>query len=118
MGLAKERGDVPHIYTTKFPASIMTLGVIGSNGSVMPPIFFQPKERVDADKYCEVLMNTVIPWMKAEANGHDFLYQQDSAPCHKSRKTQNLVKESNVKFWDPKTWPSNSPDMNPMDYFF
>ena len=30
--LAGDRSDVPHVYTTKFPASIMTLGV---NGSVL-----------------------------------------------------------------------------------
>uniref|UniRef100_A0A0K2T964 Uncharacterized protein n=1 Tax=Lepeophtheirus salmonis TaxID=72036 RepID=A0A0K2T964_LEPSM len=35
--------------------SIMTLWVIGSDGSVMPPIFFEPKERVYTNRYCELL---------------------------------------------------------------
>jgi hypothetical protein len=116
--LAEDKVKVPHIYRTKFPASIMTLGVIGSNGKVMPPIFFEPKERVGADKYCEVLSTKVIPWMKANSDGKKFIFQQDSAPAHTAKKTLNLLQAQNVEFWDPKTWPSNSPDLNPMDFFF
>ena len=35
--LASDRSTVPHVFTTKFPNSIMTLGVICSNGAIMPP---------------------------------------------------------------------------------
>eukprot|EP00095_Tigriopus_kingsejongensis_P001255 maker-scaffold374_size191929-snap-gene-0.34 protein:Tk01255 transcript:maker-scaffold374_size191929-snap-gene-0.34-mRNA-1 annotation:"mical" len=44
--VASGRSTVSHIVTTKFPASIMTLGVVGSNGAVMLPFFFDPKERL------------------------------------------------------------------------
>ena len=37
--LASDRSTVPHVFTTKFPTSIITLGVICSNGAVMPPTF-------------------------------------------------------------------------------
>lgn len=116
--LAPDRSSVPHVFKTKFPASIMTLGVICSNGSIMPPVFFNPKERVGADSYCKVLADVVIPWMRQEANGAKFIFQQDSAPAHKAKKTLALLKSEKVAFWDPQTWPSNSPDMNPLDYFF
>lgn len=116
--LATSKEDVPVVQRTKFPASVMTLGVIGSNGKVMPPVFFRPKETVGADRYCEVLKEQVIPWMKANCNGHGFIFQQDSAPAHKAKKTIELLKKENVDFWCPQTWPSNSPDLNPMDYFF
>uniref|UniRef100_A0A0K2U2Y6 Tc1-like transposase DDE domain-containing protein n=1 Tax=Lepeophtheirus salmonis TaxID=72036 RepID=A0A0K2U2Y6_LEPSM len=51
-------------------------------------------------------------------NGVEFLFQQDSAPSHKARKTLKMFKEEKVSFSHPHTWPSNSPYMNPMDYFF
>ncbi|QQP40447.1 Uncharacterized protein FKW44_014483, partial [Caligus rogercresseyi] len=53
--LAEEREEVPAVFTTKFPASVMTLGVICSTGEVMPPFFFSPKERVNAERYCDVM---------------------------------------------------------------
>ena len=96
----------------------MTLGVIGSNGNVMRPLFFEPKEKVGADRYCEILERVVIPWMKAEAGDNQFIFQQDSAPCHTAKKTLKLLDEKKVPFWGPKTWPSNSPDLNPLDYYF
>ena len=52
-------------------------GVICSNGAVMPPYFFKTKERVGAKKYCEVLDEVVIPWMKEVAGDTEFVFQQD-----------------------------------------
>ncbi len=115
--VASDRSNVPHIFKTKFLASVMTLGVIGSNGSIMPPFFFDRKERVGTDRYCKVMETVVIPCMKAEANSTPFIFQQDSALAHKA-KTLPMLNSNNVPFWDPKTWPSNSPNMNPLDYYF
>ncbi len=56
--------------------------------------------------------------MKSEVGGTKLTFQQDSAPTHKAQKTQALLKANNMDFWDPQTWPSNSPDMNPLNYFF
>ncbi|QQP49428.1 Uncharacterized protein FKW44_010103, partial [Caligus rogercresseyi] len=85
--LAKEREKVPAVFTTKFPASVMTLGVICSTGEVMPPFFFNPKKRVNAERYCEVMEEVVIPWMKDKAAGRAFIFQQDSAPAHIALRT-------------------------------
>ncbi len=115
--LATDRADVLHIYTTKFLASVLTLGVICSNGNVMPPIFFNPKEKVGADRYCEVLCNTVIPWMEAEAQGAPYIFQEDSAPSHMAIKMQKLLRSKKVIFRALNTWPPDSPDLNRMDFF-
>ncbi len=119
--LTQGRSVVPHVFMIKHPASVMTLGVIGSSGSVMPPFFFDPKERVRADRYCQVLEDVVIPWMKAETGETEFIFQQDSAPGHTSKKTRwpsYLLKASNEPFWAPEIWPSSSPNMNPLDFCF
>ncbi len=52
------------------------------------------------------------------AGDTDFVFQQDSAPAHTAKKMVNMFKSNNVLFWDSHTWPPNSPDMNPMDYYF
>ncbi|QQP54129.1 Uncharacterized protein FKW44_006853 [Caligus rogercresseyi] len=114
---AKEREEVPAVFTTKFPASVMTLGVICSTGEVMPPFFFNTKERVNAERYCEVMEEVVIPWMKDKAAGREFIFQQDSAPAHIALRTTILFNSHGITFWDRNTWPSSSPDLNPCDYY-
>ncbi|QQP54793.1 Uncharacterized protein FKW44_007739 [Caligus rogercresseyi] len=106
--LAKEREEVPAVFTTKFPASVMTLGVICSTG----------EERVNAERYCEVMEEVVIPWMKDKAAGREFIFQQDSAPAHIALRTTNLFNSHGITFWDRNTWPSNSPELNPCDYYW
>ncbi len=44
------QAQVPQVI--KFSASIMTLGVIGRKGIVMPLFFLDSKERVEATRYC------------------------------------------------------------------
>ena len=46
---------------TKFPITIMVLGVVSSEGEVMPPHFFEPGVRLNADSYVDVLTNVVKP---------------------------------------------------------
>lgn len=92
--------------------------MIGSNGAVMPPYFFASKERLGADNYCDFLRLVVIPWMKAQAAGKNFVFQQDSAPTHTAKKTFNVLKANFIKFWDASTWPSNSLDLSPLNFYF
>ncbi len=43
----------------------MVLGVVASDGKMMPPFFFKLKEKVGADVYYKVLRYHVLPWPKA-----------------------------------------------------
>lgn len=49
--------------------------------------------------------------------GRPYLFQQDSAPAHKAKKTQAWLLENVPHHWSPDLWPPSSPDCNPMDYF-
>ncbi|XP_054710993.1 uncharacterized protein LOC129220586 [Uloborus diversus] len=103
---------------TKFPAAVIVLGVISSEGDVMPPHFFEEGLRINVDGYIHVLETVVKPWMDMVAAGRDYVFQQDSAPAHKSRNTQAWL-HSNVPYhWTPDLWPPSSPDCNPLDYYF
>ncbi len=118
--ICKEPSEVPMVFRSKNPASVMVLGVISSQGHVMPPHFFRPKEKVNQQVYLEVLQDVIKPWMDRitrDARCMKYTFQQDSAPAHKAKTVQVWLRDNVPHFWDPQTWPSNSPDLNPCDYY-
>lgn len=115
--ISASAGDVQPVMRTKHPASAMCLGVISSEGDVMTPYFFGAKEKVNTAVYCDVLERVVIPWMNSKASGRQYTFQQDSAPAHKAKTTLALLADKVPHFWTPQEWPSNSPDLNPCDYY-
>ncbi|QQP55469.1 Transposable element tcb1 transposase, partial [Caligus rogercresseyi] len=49
--------------------------------------------------------------------GHPYTFQQDSALAHTAKLVQSWLKKNVPNFWDFNTWPPNSPDLNPCDYY-
>lgn len=109
--------DVPTAMHSKFPASVMVLAVISSEGDIMPPHFFDQGLKLKADNYITTLNTVVKPWMDEIADGRKYVFQQDSAPAHKARKTQAWLYENLMYHWSPDLWPPSSPDCNPLDYY-
>lgn len=46
----------------KFPANVHVLGVVSSEGDVMPPHFFKKGETVTKEVYVHILTSVVKPW--------------------------------------------------------
>ncbi|UYV72942.1 hypothetical protein LAZ67_10001239, partial [Cordylochernes scorpioides] len=115
--ICKDPLEIPVVMHTKFPASVMVLGVISSEGDVMPPHFFEKGLRMNADTYINVLETVVKPWMDMVAAGRKYVFQQDSVPAHKAKKTQSWLTLNVPSHWGPDIWPPNSPDCNPLDYY-
>ncbi|UYV77127.1 RPL19 [Cordylochernes scorpioides] len=115
--ICKDPSEIPVVMHTKFPASVMVLGVISSEGDVMPPHFFEKGLRMNADTYINVLETVVKPWMDMVAAGRKYVFQQDSAPAHKAKKTQSWLTLNVPSHWGLDIWPPNSPDCNPHDYY-
>ncbi|UYV73697.1 ARMC8, partial [Cordylochernes scorpioides] len=67
--ICKDPSEIPVVMHTKFPASVMVLGVISNEGDVMPPHFFEKGLRMNADTYINVLETVVKPWMDMVAAG-------------------------------------------------
>ncbi|UYV65511.1 hypothetical protein LAZ67_3004553, partial [Cordylochernes scorpioides] len=67
--ICKDPSEITVVMHTKFPASVMVLGVISSEGDVMPPHFFEKGLRMNADTYINVLETVVKPWMDMVAAG-------------------------------------------------
>lgn len=51
----------PHVRYTKFPTSVMVIGVLNSEGHDMPPDFFQQDFWLNAVSYTLVMETVVKP---------------------------------------------------------
>ena len=102
---------------TKFTATVMVFGVVSSVGHIMPPHGFEVGLKVNTKVYPDVLKSGVIPWCNQVAGGRPWVWQQDSAPAHKSKYTQAWLQKECYEFVPFSYWPHSSPDLNPLDYF-
>ena len=90
--------DVPRMMKTKFPNMVMVFGVISSNGDVMLPHIFETGLRVDTEIYLQVMETVVLPWIKQVAQDRPWVWQQDSVPCHVSKRSLTWLEEHCYNF--------------------
>uniref|UniRef100_A0A914BVA6 Transposase n=1 Tax=Acrobeloides nanus TaxID=290746 RepID=A0A914BVA6_9BILA len=72
----------------------------------------------------DMLRAHLIPWANNAFGDDEWTFQQDGAPGHKVYETQDFLRDNcpDVITVDPHwrnsigEWPSNSPDLNPLDY--
>jgi len=79
-------------------------------------IFVDAGAKIDG-QYCRdvMLAQHLLPAMR-HISGNMYVFQQDSAPAHRARETVEFLTRNTPSFIDPKMWPPNSPDLNPVDY--
>ena len=111
------RFNVSRLMKTKFPATVMVFGVISSEGHIMPPHIFEVGLKVNTKVYLDVLKSVVIPWCNQVAGGRPRVWQQDSAPAHKSKETQAWLQKECNDFVPFSHWPPSSPNLNLQVYF-
>ena len=58
----------------------------------------------------------LLPDICEQSSNNCYIFQQDSAPAHRARKTVSLINEETPDFIPQKLWPAHLPDLNPMDY--
>ena len=102
---------------TKFPATVIVFGLFSSKGHIMPPHIFEVGLKVNTKVYLDVLKSVVIPWCNQVARGRPWVWQQDSAPAHKSKETQAWLQKVCYDFVPFSHWRPSSPDLNPLDNF-
>ncbi len=101
---------------TKHPASCMVLGIVCSDGQKPPPIFVPAGVKVNTEEYLRLLESKLLPWLKKTYPRGNYVFQQDGAPCHTSKRTQEWLGANFADFWDKTVWPPSSPDLSPLDY--
>ena len=77
------------------------------------------ERKLNAKEYCEVIMDDELLdfWMRSMEDVGYVLVMEDGAPYHRGVATRRR-KEYEVMGWigwGPGTWPSNSPDLNPIE---
>ena len=76
-------------FRTKHPASVIIFGVVASYGLKIPPIFIDSGVKVNADVYIKILEDHTRPLITSNFDPKaKIVYQQDGAPPHTARKTQ------------------------------
>uniref|UniRef100_A0A7I5EDS2 DDE_3 domain-containing protein n=1 Tax=Haemonchus contortus TaxID=6289 RepID=A0A7I5EDS2_HAECO len=82
-----------------------------------PLVFVDKNIKINSETYQNVILrDTLLPWAQNHFGERNFVLQQDWAPAHGSKSTISFCRHHFPGFWDKDMWPSNSPDLNPMDY--
>jgi len=84
---------------------------------IIGPFRVQQGVKVDSKGYCQLLTDFFIPWLEDRTlmERKSLVFQQDNAPAHKSRYTQNWLSDHGFKEGTLIVWPPNSPDLNPIE---
>lgn len=93
----------------KHPPKKMFWGCMSYNG---PGPLVPVEGMMNSDKYITLLQNRVVPLLSQMFPDGNGIFQQDSAPCHVSKKCMNFFRENKVNVLK---WPGNSPDLNPIE---
>ncbi len=67
----------------------------------------------DGDMYREILANNLLPSVRALKMGCGWVFQHDNDPKHRARATKECLRKKHFKVLE---WPSQSPDLNPIEY--
>lgn len=118
-GRASDHSDELRVNRRQGAAQIMVWAAITENGR-SPLVFLPmgPKEvKINQHIYREkVLEAGLLPWAHKQFGSERWTFQQDSAPSHKAKGTQEFLKKNVPNFISWEQWPSCSPDLNPLDY--
>ncbi|KAI6655736.1 Transposable element Tcb1 transposase [Oopsacas minuta] len=124
---AKSSSNVPPTEKVKFPGKIMVWGVMSYRA--LSHLHIIPKgQTVTSEYYVEVILKqSLIPSMLRTRDSGTILerklllerskaiFQQDGAPAHTSKRSQEWLKNNMPGFWTKDIWPPNSPDLNPIE---
>jgi len=69
-------------------------------------------EKINSDKYCQILEEYLLPYMEELGGRHTYIFQQDNAPSHKAKATMEWFERRSVNLLDH---PACSPDLNPIE---
>ena len=68
------RFNVPRLMKTKFPATVMVIGVVSREGHIMPPHIFIVGLKVNTKVYLDVLKSVLIHWCNQVAGGRPWVW--------------------------------------------
>lgn len=98
--------------TVKHPESVMIWGCFSFYGPGR--LYVVPKgTTVNSVRYLEILNTRMMPSASAMYPTGDFIFQDDGAPCHRSKVVKAWFQQHSVT--PMHEWPGQSPDINPIE---
>ena len=80
-------------------------------------VFADKGVKVDAKYYQDHLLAVLILKMSDLADDDHYVFMQDGARAHTAKTTLEYLNKNVAEYIEPSSWPPNSPDLNPVDYF-
>lgn len=97
-------------------SAVMVWGAICPRGK-LPLLFIERGVKINKEYYIQnVLENHLLPHAMELYGDNYFCFQQDGAPSHKAKVTQEWCRENLTDFIPADEWPASSPDCNPLDF--
>ena len=94
------------------PLSVMVWAAIRATGR-SSLVFVPSGVKLNSQRYIsDILEAELLPWACKHFVGAPWTLQQDSAPSHGSKMTQNWVRAHIPSFISKDEWPSRSLDLN------
>jgi hypothetical protein len=98
--------------TVKHPLSVMVWGCFSFYGPGR--LYVVPKgTTVNSQLYKEILETRMLPSASQLYPHGDYIYQDDGAPCHRSKVIKSWFADHGVT--PMHDWPGQSPDINPIE---
>ena len=97
----------------KFPQKVMVW--LGACSKGITPLVIFEEGTLDHDRYIKEVLPVALKYGN-KVFGNEWIFQQDNARPHIHHLTQKWCRDHFPSFIDKDHWPSNSPDLNPLDY--
>ena len=101
--------------TSRFTKNIMVSAGVSWKGKNRIHFIDTECTKVNSESYTNLLEIGLPDCRRLYPNG-DWVFQQDGAPAHSSKTTQEYLDGATPDFIRKDEWPPQSPDCNPMDY--